>query len=106
MEQAESPHIEERVLSAIGYAGVLFLIPLFLKKDSHYCQFHGKQGFVLFMAWIVNTMIAIIPILGWLIAFFGSIFLIVITLMAIFKAINGEQWVLPLIGEYAENLHV
>lgn len=104
MEQNTSPQAEERILSAIGYAGILFLLPLFLKKDSTYCQYHGKQGCILFLAWIINTIIMAVPILGWLVGFFGSIFLAVITIIAIVKAISGEEWELPIIGEYARKL--
>lgn len=104
MESTTSHHADERILSAIGYAGILFLIPLFLKKDSTYCQFHAKQGCILFLAWIINTMIMAVPIIGWLVGFFGSIFLAVITIMAIVKAVSGEEWELPLIGGYAKKL--
>lgn len=104
MEPTTSHHADERILSAIGYAGILFLIPLFLKKDSVFCQFHAKQGFILFMAWVINTTLLVIPFVGWLVGFFGSIFLAVITIMAIVKTVNGEQWEFPLIGEYARKI--
>lgn len=104
MEQIPNHHADERILSAIGYAGILFLIPLFLKKDSAFCQFHAKQGFILFLAWVINTTFLVIPILGWLVGFFGSVFLAVVTIMAIVKTVNGEEWELPLIGKYAKKL--
>ncbi len=39
---------EGKALAAIGYLGILFLIPLLAKKDNKFCQHHGKQGAVLF----------------------------------------------------------
>ena len=97
---------EERIISAMGYVGILFIVPLFAKKSSAYCQFHGKQGLVLFVAWTLNTIILIIPILGWLVSFVGSIVLFVLTALAIIKAYLGQEWTLPLIGKYAKNLDV
>ncbi|MCC6639396.1 DUF4870 domain-containing protein [Candidatus Falkowbacteria bacterium] len=97
---------EERIISAMGYIGILFIVPLFAKKSSAYCQFHGKQGLVLFVAWTLNAIILVIPLLGWLVSFFGSILLFVISAIAVIKAYLGEEWVLPLLGKYAKNLDV
>jgi uncharacterized membrane protein len=43
-------------------------------------------------------MVWIVPILGWIVGFFGGIFLFVIWIMAIISAINGEMKRLPVIG--------
>ena len=44
---------ENKVIAAIGYFGILCLLPLILKKDSPFAQFHGKQGLVLLIAFVL-----------------------------------------------------
>lgn len=95
---------EERFFSAIGYIGVLFLIPLLLRKESRYCQFHGKQGLALFIAWGVNTVILIIPFFGMIISFVGSILLFILSVLGVIKAYLGEEWKMPYIHELVKKL--
>jgi uncharacterized membrane protein len=95
---------EEKILSAIGYIGILFLVPMMLKRNSTFAQFHAKQGAILFLAWIANSIIAIVPILGWIIAFFGSIVLIVLMILGIIKSLAGEIWEMPLLADYAKKI--
>lgn len=97
---------QTRLASAVGYVGVLFLIPLFFFKESPFAQYHGKQGLILFIAWAVNSVIMIIPVLGWLVSFFGSIALFIISVIAFLKAYSGEEWELPYIGKYAKKVKI
>ena len=64
---------DSKAFAAIGYLGILCFVPLLLKKDSPYAQFHGKQGLVLFIAEVVLFFINIIPVLGQLVWLFASI---------------------------------
>lgn len=101
----EDKDIEEnKVIAAIGYIGILCLIPLLAKRESKFAQFHGKQGLVLFIAWIIIWVIGIIPFIGWLIAFFGSIALLVLSIMGIVQTLSGKYWKLPFLAQYAEKI--
>ena len=40
--------LDNKIIAAIGYIWILFLIPLLLKSKNEYCHFHAKQGLVLF----------------------------------------------------------
>jgi len=95
---------ENKLWAAIGYLGILFLIPLLGKKDSPYAQYHGKQGFVLFIAWVVLGFISWIPILGWIVGLLGTIGLFIIWLFGIMNVLGGRMEPLPLIGQYADQL--
>ncbi|MDD5043867.1 MAG: DUF4870 domain-containing protein [Patescibacteria group bacterium] len=97
---------DNKVLAAIGYIWILFLIPLLAKKDSPFCQFHGKQGMVLFVAWVFLVMVGWIPFLGWLIAIFGSFILVIFSLVGLIKALTGESWELPFLGQYAKKINL
>ncbi len=91
---------ENKAISALAYLGLLVLVPLLAKKESPYAQFHAKQGLVLLIAWIAIWIVAIIPILGWIISIVGSIVLLVFTIMGLINALSGQMKELPLIGKY------
>jgi|SRR3989338_5097661 len=95
---------ENKAIAAIGYLGILCLIPLLAKKDSPYAQHHGKQGLVLTIAWLILFVANVIPVFGQLVWFIGSIVLLVLSIMGIVKALNGELWEVPVIGQYAKQI--
>jgi len=97
---------DNKILAIIGYLGILCLVPLLGKKESKYCQFHGKQGLVLFIAWVVVNIVAVVPFLGWLIAFFGNIACLILMIVGILNASKGEMKELPVLGEYAKKINL
>jgi len=104
---SSSKDIEEnKYVAMLSYLWILFLIPLLMKQDSKFCQFHAKQGLVLFIGWMIVSLVCIVPFIGWLIGFFGSIFLLVLTIMGIVKSLNGELWKMPVLGEYADKFNI
>ena len=64
---------QNRAIAAVGYVSILCLLPLLLKRESAFAQHHAKQGLVLFGCAVALFVIAIIPVLGWLIWKFGSL---------------------------------
>ncbi len=97
---------ENKVIAALSYLGLLVLIPLLVKKDSPFCQFHAKQGLVLLIAWVGIGIIAIIPILGWIVSIVGTIILFVLFIMGLVNALGGKYKELPLIGQYGEKFNL
>lgn len=97
---------ENKLIAALSYIGILCLIPLLAKKESKYCQEHGKQGLVLVIAWIILFVIGIVPVLGWIIAFFGNIVFLIIAIVALIKCLMGEFWEIPVIGQYRHKLNI
>ena len=97
---------KNKVLAAVGYLGILCFVPLLLAKDSKYAKFHGKQGLILFIAEVIVTFVNVLPLIGqviWLIAF---IYFIVMTITGIVKALNGEKWELPILGQYTDKINI
>ncbi len=76
---------ESRLWAFIGYLGILCLLPLLLKRDDAFAQYHAKQGLVLFITGVVISIIGIIPFLGWVIGFFGILFVVVLWIIGIIK---------------------
>ncbi len=87
---------ENKLIAALGYVGILCLIPLLAKKDSKFAQEHGKQGLVMLIVWVIGSFVFWFPIIGWLMA----LAVLVINIIAFVKALMGEFWEVPVIGQY------
>jgi uncharacterized membrane protein len=97
---------ENKLVAAIGYIGILCLVPLLLKPKSQFAKFHGKQGLILVIGWVINFMIGLIPVLGWILAFVGTIALVILSILGILKALSGEYWEMPYLSEYAKKINI
>ena len=89
-------------LAAIGYVWILCFIPLFLKRNSKYAQFHAKQGLILFIVEIVGWLVFWIPIIGWLL----FLAILVLAIMGIMNALQGVWWEMPFFGKYAKRVNL
>jgi uncharacterized membrane protein len=87
---------------ALGWVtGIAFLL---VEKESPFVRFHAMQSTITFglitMAYVVLN---VIPILGFLVAFFILMPLsVVLWLLLILKAFQGEKFKLPMVGDLAE----
>ncbi len=113
---------QNRGIAWLSYVGLLFLIPMFARKESEYCQFHVKQGATLFAVELAYTIVtrillAIINAIfpgDWFIYFYsysavynvfnvifsaGYIFLTVLAIIGIVNAATGKKNELLLIGK-------
>ena len=100
---------DNKVIAAIGYLGILFLVPLLAKKESPFAQYHAKEGMVLFISMIVARLgwiIFWVPILGWLVAMVVYVFLFVCFIMGLVAALSGKMKPLPLIGKLGESIKI
>lgn len=96
----QSKDIEEnKVLAILSYIGILFIVPLLAAPKSKFAKFHANQGCALFIVEVALGIVWIIPILGWLVGFFGGIFTFILAIMGIINAANGKSEKLPLIGD-------
>jgi uncharacterized membrane protein len=97
----ESVRDQDKIHLILSYIGILCLIPLLTVKDSNFVQFHAKQGVVLLIANVALSIIFVIPIIGQIVGCVGYLASFVLAIMGIIKALNGERWQLPLIGQFA-----
>jgi uncharacterized membrane protein len=89
-----------RAMAILSYIGILVIIPILVAKDSKFVMYHANQGLILLIAWIILTAVNIIPILGQIIWFLGSIVLLVFMVMGILNAAKEKQKPLPIIGGF------
>ena len=97
---------QNKGIAAIGYIWILCFIPLLLKRDSKFAQFHGKQGLVLFVVEVVAGIVMIIPVIGWFVGWIVGIITIILSVMGILQALQGNQKELPIIGQYAKKFNI
>ena len=89
-----------KVLACLSYLGLLFLVPLIAAPDSPYARFHANQGLVLFIACLILGVICAIPFIGWLVGTIGEIAVLVLAIMGIVNAAQGQAKELPIIGKF------
>jgi uncharacterized membrane protein len=97
--------VDENLAAALAYlvwfvTGIIFLV---IEKDSRFVRFHAMQSTMFFLPLAVLHVILLgIPILGWLLAFFVWAAGLVIWLVLMFKAYQGDRFKLPIVGDLAE----
>lgn len=98
---------DEKVMAAIAYIWVLCFIPLLTKKNSEFCQFHAKQGLLLFIGSFAVMILGMIPVLGWFIVLpFGWLIIVVFSILGIINALSGKKWEMPYLGKYAAKINL
>ena len=100
------PTQNEKILGALCYLYFFVLIPLLLKRESAYVQYHAWQGLTLTtMVFVIQTLFlavlnAISPVFGFL---FG-IPMLAIYIWAGYSAYAGRRLALPAIAPLAEKV--
>ncbi len=93
--------LEENVEGALCYAlgfitGVVFLL---LEKENKFVRFHAMQSLIVFLGLFIITAI---PFIGWLASIFVAPLGLILWLVLIYKAYQGEKFKLPIVGDFAE----
>ncbi len=101
--KGDSKDIEEnKSIAAVGYIWILCFIPLLLKRDSKFAQFHAKQALVLFIVEVIVGFIVWVPFIGWIL----GLAVLVLAIMGILQALQGNYWEMPLIGQFAKKFNI
>ncbi len=88
---------ENKAIAAISYIGILCLVGVFCGKDD-FTRYHANQGLVLWIVGLANTLIAIIPVIGWIVSGVVGVACFVFMILGIINACGGKKAPLPLIG--------
>ena len=104
MPEVDKTIEEGKIWAFIGYWGILFLVPLLAKKENKFAFFHGKQGLVLFVLWIIFWIIGFIPVVG-IISTIGFLLCIILAIVGMIMALQGKTWKMPILGDIAEKIN-
>lgn len=102
----------ERFMAALGYLAFLFIVPVKLRRDSMFVQFHARQGGVLFGLWLLLNLIVFIALLfaggagvvptiliGIL---FAALFVyLLMVVIGLLKVALGERYRMPVVADVA-----
>jgi uncharacterized membrane protein len=92
------------------FTGILFYV---LEKQNQFVRFHAMQSIILGVAWIVlwialqilSTVLMAIPIIGWLVGLVLWLGIglggFVLWILLMWKAYQGLEWELPVVGPMA-----
>jgi len=94
-------NLEALLCYALGWvSGLIFLL---VEKENAYVRFHALQSLVTFgVLHIASFAILIIPFLGALLSFLIGIVSVVLWVVLMVKAYQGERYKLPVIGDFVE----
>ncbi|MEA2007137.1 MAG: hypothetical protein U9O20_03195 [Patescibacteria group bacterium] len=92
---------ENRAIAYLSYLGLLFLVPMLVKKDSPFAQFHAKQGLVLVIASFVGAFL--MPVFGLGVLVYLAI--LVLSIMGLVNVHKGEMKDLPIVGDIAKKFN-
>lgn len=113
-----STGIPANVAGALAYllgpiTGVLFYL---LEKDNRFVRFHAAQSIVVWLVMIavsivltiLSTVLAFVPLIGWLIAMllsFGlSIVSFLLWIFLMWQAFQGKEFEVPIAGGFARRM--
>jgi len=101
----ESVREQDKIQLVLSYLWCLSLIPLLTVKDSDFVKFHAKQGTALFLAGVAVHIVAVIlAFVGIGVCLSGLAMLaeLVVSIVAIMKAMKGERWRIPVLADLAD----
>jgi uncharacterized membrane protein len=97
--------LEANVAALFSYllgfiTGIIFYV---LEKENKFVRFHAMQSIVTFGAFfVVSIALGIFPFVGWILINLLSIASVILWVLLMIKAYNGEYFKLPVAGDIAE----
>ncbi|MBI4372838.1 MAG: hypothetical protein HY585_03840 [Candidatus Omnitrophica bacterium] len=100
-----NPEIAEgKFFAAIGYFAILCFVPLFLKRDNKFAQFHGRQALILFILESAAAMLAVVPVVGEVVFRVAWFILGLLSLAGVVKVLLNEYWEMPVIHSISSKI--
>jgi len=105
-----STGLDENVAGLLCYVlgwltGLVFLL---VEKDSEFVKFHAMQSLVVFLGiTVLSIALGVIPYIGWVISSIIGLIGLILWIVLMIKAYQGERWKVPVAGDFAEkNMHM
>ncbi|MDE6312797.1 MAG: hypothetical protein K2M46_04130 [Lachnospiraceae bacterium] len=82
--------MDTKTTGIVAYLTLIGFIVALVAGDKEGAKFHLNQALIIYIGAIVLGVVACIPLIGWLIAMVGEIFILVCWIMGLIAAINQE----------------
>lgn len=92
---------DEKAITYLSYLGILCLVPLLVKKESFFAQFHSKQGLILAIGWVLGSFFYHFVFLG----LFLHIVIVIFSIQGLLAVSRGEMKKLPIVSDLAEKIN-
>ena len=105
-QEAQSSGLDPKTIAVIAYLTVIGLVIAFILNNENkntFATYHIKQSLGLTVISLGLFIVGMLPILGWIISFLGSIFLLVLWIIGLVNAINNNTKPVPILGKYFED---
>ena len=94
--------LEENIEGLLCYlltwvSGIVFLL---IEKKNKFVRFHAIQSIIVFLPLHILMMI---PFIGWTLAFIIGPLTLILWIVLMIKAYQGEKFKIPIAGDIAEN---
>ncbi len=103
-DEVSQTGLSDSAASGLAYItiipAIVFLVAAPYNQNST-IRFHAWQSVFLNIVWFAISLVAVIPILGWLVFIVGSLALLVVWILCVVKAFGGGKFVVPVIGPLA-----
>ena len=90
--------MDKKVTGIVAYLTIIGWVIAYIAGDKEGAKFHLNQALVLALANIINSIIGMIPIIGFIASWIISIFLLVCVIIGIIAAAKCEDKEVPLLG--------
>jgi uncharacterized membrane protein len=88
---------ENKWIGVLAY--IIFFLPLLAAKQSRFAMYHANQGLVLLILSVAaNIVLGLIPVIGWILLPIANLATLVLAIIGIIQAANGQLKPLPFIG--------
>ena len=105
-EETAQTGLSDNAASGIAYLtfipAIIFLVVAPYNQSAN-IRFHAWQSIFLSAACVVvDIVLGFIPIVGWIIIPLFGLLVLVVWILCLVKAFNGQRFKLPIIGDLAE----
>lgn len=95
------PNLSGLLAYLAGFVSAVVL--LVLEKENRSVRFHAYQSLATFGGlFVLSLVVGLIPFVGWLIALLLSPVSLILWIVLMVKAYQGERFKLPVVGDWAE----
>jgi uncharacterized membrane protein len=108
MSQSSGTNLEPNVAGLLCYVAgwVTGLVFFLIEKDDDFVRFHAMQSIIVFgglaILSIIFGILMLVPFLGYILFSLLWICVLILWILLMVKAYQGEKWKLPVIGDLAE----
>lgn len=109
MAAKTSMNLDENVAGALCYllgwvTGIIFYL---IEKDNKFVRFHAVQSIIVFLPLMIligifQAILLFIPFIGWVLSGLISLLTLILWLVLMIKAYQGEKFKVPVCGDIAE----